>query len=214
MYVNVIFSSSKIKMESNKIVLSDDSLNLLLQQAGSEDVQLIVETPGESDLLVNSNNSQQKIETAGNNDAKQIILSGLDPFSVDKMKKKNKELDLEIKSLKAAIFPVLEVFLKNEKLVEGMGKIPTSDKNSIEFMTDMLYKISRLIKNLDRVEQTMRNLQENLTKSVRGNIDLLNQRRLTHNKLEKLSQSAGLEDILSQLRTIFQDTGIVCFKHI
>lgn len=200
-------------MESNKIVLSDDSINLLLQQAGSEDVQLIVEAPGESDLIVNSNNSQQKIDTAGN-DTKQIILSGLDPFSVDKMKKKNKELDLEIKSLKAAIFPVLEVFLKNEKLVEGMGRIPTSDKNSVEFMTDMLYKISRLIKNLDRVEQTMRNLQEKLTKSVGGNIDLLNQRRQTHNKLEKLSQSAGLEDILSQLRTIFQDTGIVCFKHI
>lgn len=192
-------------MENDKIVLSDDVVSLLLPQAVSQKVEIVVQTQERSSFVVNSNQGvEESVITDGSGSN---ILGEHDLSIVDKLKKRNNELEKEVMSLKAAIYPLLEAFLKNEKLVEGMGKVPATDKHSVEFMTDMLYNVSKLLENLEFVEKTMRTLQAMLSKSCKGNIELIILRKQICSKLQQLSQSVVLEDVLAQLRSVLREVG-------
>lgn len=204
-------------MEGKKIVPCGDSIKLIIQQGSgdTEDRIMLVNTPEKvaCEQMKNANSQSDSEDVLRSKHDRSLASSSMDEEPINEITaNSSREVDTaglqkEIDTLKIAVTSLVEAFLRNKKLSGGVDTTPDFDKSSTSSMVNILRRVTKYILNYSRVESMMKDMQKGLNESNKINTHLFDSRKVLNGKLEELSQSTGLEDILSQLRTIFRETG-------
>ena len=191
-------------MAASKIVLSDGSLKLLIQEASLPDggVMLVSDCAGTESLSNLNGDVDESLTDIMMNNA-DTIQPPADSIELTELLK----LQEELRMLKDSINLVMNAFLKNDKLARAVTSRQGFDRYSVTGMVDVLHRVAKYVENCERVEAVMKNMQDKLTFSNNKHARLKDAKVRLNTKLQELSQSVGLEDVLSQLRQIFKDTG-------